>query len=1117
MLHLILGRAGSGKTEYLYRLAETQIRAGGTVTLLVPEQGSFDCERAMLHRLGPQDVRRAEVLSFTRLGDQVGRAYGGFAGRRLDDTGRALFMSLALEQVRDRLVLYRKSVENGDFIGLLLGMSAACKMGAVAPDKLAAAAAGLPGALRSKTEELALILDAYDALVAESYLDPLDDLSRLAQQLHRHPFFDGRTVLLDAFKGFTAQEFEVLDAVIAQSADCWISLCMDGRTDTQPGALFANVRKTARRLIDCAHRHGVPVAVPVVLEPGARFRTAALAAVEAHLFRSDGAPGCADDGSVRLVSAANKYEESAWIAAEIHRLVREEGYRWRDFTVIVRREDDYAAILDRALAQAGIPCFLDTPADVTSAPLMAYTLAALDAANARLESDALFRCLKTGLFPMEPDDVAELENYALLWAIDREAWDSEWKNHPRGFAAEWTDDDRARLERLNGLRCAVAEPLMRLRDKMNAGGTGAELARAVYEFLTETQAADRLHAAADALALDGEPDAAADALRLWDLLMALLDQTALVLRAPLDGRRYGRLLELAIQSAKLGELPQSLDEVTVGGADRTRPSAPRVVFLAGAVQGVFPAATGGGGLFTDHERRVLADRGLEIARSAEEQTVEEQFLAYSAACSPSERLVISSYGATSAGEGMLPSELATECRRIFPAMTVLSAAPDGLPETEGAAFAQFAAHYGENSVPQATLHALFDGDASRRAVMASVGRAASPGAFRFADPAAATALFGARMTLSPSRIETFAHCPFQYFCRYGMDAQERRPARMDALEYGTLIHFLLEHMVRDGLTADEAALRPRVHALLDEYLAARLGGADGKSERFLALYRRFEDTAVQLLQYIAAEQAQSQFAPEAFELTIGRGGDVPPVHIPLPDGGSIEIAGKIDRVDCYTHGGETFVRVIDYKTGAKKFALSDVLYGINMQMLLYLMTLQQNGLRGRTVQPAGVLYLPARTPRINADHLTDGEARMSALMKEMKMNGMVLRDDAVIRAMDAAGDGLFIPVKRKADGTPDAYASLYTMEQFGQIARHMQQVVRQMGAQLHAGRIPAVPVGKSCEYCSFAAVCGHEPNDPVTEVPAMTMKNALAALDAADGARENGGIVPDAGAARMTR
>ena len=144
---------------------------------------------------------------------------------------------------------------------------------------------------------------------------------------------------------------------------------------------------------------------------------------------------------------------------------------------------------------------------------------------------------------------------------------------------------------------------MRLRDKMNAGGTGAELARAVYEFLTETQAADRLHTAADALALDGEPDAAADALRLWDLLMALLDQTALVLRAPLDGRRYGRLLELAIQSAKLGELPQSLDEVTVGGADRTRPSAPRVVFLAGAVQGVFPAAAGGGGGFEGCARR----------------------------------------------------------------------------------------------------------------------------------------------------------------------------------------------------------------------------------------------------------------------------------------------------------------------------------------------------------------------------------------------------------------------------------------------------------------------------------------------------------------------------------
>lgn len=1098
MLHLIFGRAGSGKTEYIRRLASEQIRAGGDVMIIVPEQGSFDCERAMLRLLGPQNVRHAEVLSFTRLVNRVGRSYGGFAGRRLDDTGRALFMSLALEQVQDRLTLYRKSVENSDFIHMLLGLSAACKMGAVTPTQLSVASAGMTGTLRSKTEELAMILGAYDALIAESFLDPLDDLTRLAEQLRLHPFFAGRTVLLDAFKGFTAQEFDVLDAVIAQSADCWITLCTDGLDDPEQGTgLFSNVRKTARRLLDCARRHQVRVAAPVLLEPGARFCSDALTQVEAHLFRTGDSPECIADDSVQLIAASNKYEEAAWISAEIHRLVREMGYHWRDFAVIVRQESDYEGILDRALMHAGIPCFMDRPADVTAAPLMAYVLSALDAVNGRMDSDAVFRCLKTGLFGLNEDIIAELENYALMWNIDREAWNSIWKNHPRGFADEWTEVDRAALDRLNAAREEISGAFGRLSERIQTG-TGTELAGAIYGFLRDTHAADHLRAAADALEGDGEPAVSDEQLRLWDLLMDLLDQAALVLRRPLDGKRFARLLELAIRSAKLGELPQSLDEVTVGGADRTRPSAPRVVFLAGAVQGVFPAAAGGGGLFTDHERRILADRGLEIVRSMAEQTVEERFLAYTAACSPSERLYVSMYGSASDGEGALPSELITECRRIFPGISIRSAGQHTL-ETENAAFEHFAAHYGENSVEQATLSALFADDPARQEAQLAIRRAAEPEPFRFTDPHTAQSLFGMRMTLSPSRVETYARCPFQYFCRYGMDAQERRPAKIDALEYGTLIHYLLEHMLRNGAcAAPEPELRARVHSLLTEYLESHLGGAEGKSARFLALYGRFEAIAVQLLQYIAAEQRQSQFTPEAFELNIARGGDVPPVHIPLPDGGSIEVIGKIDRVDCFTHDGETYVRVIDYKTGAKKFSLTDILYGINMQMLIYLMTLHENGLAGRPVLPGGVLYLPARTPRIPAAHGGNAEEEAVKLMREMRMSGMVLREDSVIHAMEREGRGLYIPVKLKNDGSPDAASSLYTMAQFGRLSRHIQSVIRQMGSQLHAGHIPAAPVGRGCEYCRFAPVCGHEPNDPVVEIPSMSLQKAFQRLERSD-------------------
>lgn len=1106
MLHLIFGRAGSGKTEYAHRLIEEQVRAGGEAIAMVPEQGSFDCERALLRRLGPRDARRAEVLSFTRLSDRVGREYGGFAGRRLNDTGRTLFMSLALEQVSDRLTVYRRPAENSDFLALLLGASAACKMGAASPEALMQAAAGLTeGVLRSKTEELGLILAAYDALVAEQFLDPQDDLTRLAQQLQTHPFFRGRTVVLDAFKGFTAQEFAVLDCILAQAQDCWITLCTDQLDDPEHGAgLFSNVRRTAQRLIDSARRHDVPVAAPVTLEPGARFASPMLRAAEAALFRSEksvyaGAP----DGSVVLAAAANKYEEADWIAAEIHRMAREEHRPWRDFTIIVRREADYAGVLDRALRRAGIPCFMDVPADVTAAPLMADALAALEAANTGMDSDAVFRCLKTGLFGLTTDEIAALENYTFLWSIDRDAWLSEWAGHPRGFADEWTDDDRAVLAQLNALRARVAEPFGALRRRMDAGGTGAELAVALYNFLTDTGAAEHLTNAAAALTQDGDPDAADAELRLWNLLMDILDQTALVLRQPLSGRKYARLLELAIASAKLGELPQSLNEVTVGGADRTRPAAPKVVFLAGAVQGVFPAATDSGGLFTDRERRLLAERGLDIARSSEEQTVEERFLAYTAVGSPSERLVVSYWGATTAGEGTLPSELVSALTHTFPALTAQTCdRSSALPETEAEAFDRLAAHWGESTAEQAALQAWFTRDPQRADAMAAVARAAQREPFRFADSAAAQRLFGTRMRLSPSRVELFYQCPFRYFCRYGMNAQERRPAKIDALEYGTLIHDLLEQTLRARTAAELNAMSDRVLAewvqqLLEDYLERRLGGRADKSERFLTLYARFAQIAAQLLRYIAAELAQSRFAPAAFELEIAPG-SVKPVHIALPDGGSIEIVGKIDRVDYLELDGVPYVRVIDYKTGAKKFSLNDILCGVNMQMLLYLMTLHESGFAGKKPEPAGVLYLPARSPRISASHDLPPEAVADAAAAEMRMSGMVLQDDRVIRGMEPGVRGVYIPVKLKKDGTPDAHSSLYTLEQFGIISRHMKRLVAQMGAQLHRGEIDAAPLDKICARCGYAAVCGHEADDPVRALPRCSGKDAMARMTAED-------------------
>ena len=109
MLELILGRAGTGKTTLLRkRLAEST--APKTI-LIVPEQYTFESERALLMEYGAETANRVQVYSFTRLAQTAFLQYGGGAGKRLTDGGRRILMTLALENCADQLTLFEKSAD----------------------------------------------------------------------------------------------------------------------------------------------------------------------------------------------------------------------------------------------------------------------------------------------------------------------------------------------------------------------------------------------------------------------------------------------------------------------------------------------------------------------------------------------------------------------------------------------------------------------------------------------------------------------------------------------------------------------------------------------------------------------------------------------------------------------------------------------------------------------------------------------------------------------------------------------------------------------------------------------------------------------------------------------
>lgn len=1097
MLQFILGRAGSGKTEYLRRaLVDRSLAAGSRCIMLVPEQFSFETEKAMLRLAGPQRTNAIGIYSFTRLAETVFRRQGGVAGHRLSDGGRRILMSSAISACEDVLEVYQSAAKSGRITDLMLTAVDELKLCGISPEDLTSTAGTLHSrGLAQKLRELGAVYAAYDALVAASYLDSRDDLTRLAQVLEGADSFSGCTIAVDSFEGFTQQELDVLSQLLRQADTVLVSLCTDGLSQDEAG-LFALVDRTRHQVTAVAQEQGVKILPPVMLTQARRFRNENLKLLEAQLFCPEEVLTSPDHQGLALYQARDVFDESEFVAASIRRLAME-GVRYRDITIICRSPQQYYGSLDVALKKRDIPCFMSQPVRVDAEPVTRFILNAFEAVQSGLSTEDLLEMLKTGVSGFTSEEISELENYAYLWKLTGAAWREPFVRHPRGFGWEMTGDDQTQLDALNAMRRRLIPPLETFA-AATADASGAGISRAAYALLMDFGLEETLPEYCRQLELAGEDALAARQLRVWDLLIETLDQMHSILGDRKTSReRFYRLLKEVLAGEDVSEIPQTADQVIFGTAEQVRQSSPRVVFLMGVTQGDFPLNPRSSGVFSDAERRELIALKLPLGDPLEQKAIEERYLAYSVACLASERLILS-WPRSVGGEDKEPSELIAGVRGVFPTLQ-----PErDLDETffansREAAFSRMAARWREDTPQAEALRQFVREDPDHAGRLAALERASGQRPQRVADPALAKKIYDDRIFLSPTQIETYHSCPFKYFCRYGLNARERRPAEVDVLQYGTLMHYLLEKVfseppeVRAGWSEEDLA--QLVSDWISGYAGENLGGMDLLSSRQKYRLRRMGASACKLIRHLEAELAQSRFVPEHTEWKLGK--NAPALKVETEDGTTITVGGTIDRVDVFHRpDGRSFVRVIDYKTGGKDFKLGDVLYGLNMQMLVYLAALVQNGRQF----PAGILYVPAAEPSVNAERGASPEDIQKASRKELRMSGLVLNDSEIIQAMEAGAKGVFIPAALKKDGTPDSHSSVLGDRQLAQVLEYSKRLIASMGQELLRGEAAARPNMKNrsaCQYCPYSAVCGKELGERDIENERLSQKEAMAEIE----------------------
>ena len=243
--------------------------------------------------------------------------------------------------------------------------------------------------------------------------------------------------------------------------------------------------------------------------------------------------------------------------------------------------------MEQIFRRYDIPLFWDNRMDIRHVALIRGLLSALDAVYSKFDTEHVLALAKSPLLGLDYTAVLELENYCYTWSISKEQWLTTWDNNPRGISAAFSEEDKAELERINATAQAIMEPLRHPQAALQ-DADGLQFASAIYGFLMEIDAREKLRSAFASEGLLYEQILQQNN-EAWDVLMDLLDTMANVLEGhilPLE--QLCELFRMGIEASDFGTIPNTLDQVAVGTADRIRPNEPKVVFVLGMNQGEFP-------------------------------------------------------------------------------------------------------------------------------------------------------------------------------------------------------------------------------------------------------------------------------------------------------------------------------------------------------------------------------------------------------------------------------------------------------------------------------------------------------------------------------------------------
>ncbi len=1129
-VRFVLGRGGYGKTSVCLNEICSQLRASATgspLIWIVPEQGSFQAEYAIVSRPELRGSMRAEVLSFRRLAHRLMQQERGTSRVYIDDAGKQMILLKAVHVVGERLNFYRATTISDGLLEQMGRLFAEWKRNGVSEERLASfadeqeqdEAQTVERSLAAKLRDLLLIYQSYEAELAKHYVDAEDDLILLANLIERSAHIRQAEIWLDGFHGFTSLELNVLTQLAIHCRRLTITLCLDREYSERESLdelnLFHRTAVTYKQLRAMCAKFGVQVEATLDLNgtaramgpTGARYannaehvlrrqRSSALVHLESTFEQRPAIAYRGEMDGLTLCPAVNRRVEIETAAIEISRLAREEGARWRDMALMMRNIDDYLPLIREIFPKYEIPFFSDQKRSVADHPLVEFVRASLQTVQRYWRYDDLFRAIKTGFFvPNKSEeeqqqlqtDIDLLENVVLAAGLERRRWlhDTYWEKPLR---INGSTIDGATWKRLLQCRKLILQPLLKLQKGLTDCNDVRSAVQVLYDYLCDLRVPETCERMGERRRQAGDLEAAQDNAAIWTSIIHILDQNVEILGdMSFRTNQWVRTFDRALESLKVGFVPPSLDQVLVGSLDRTRAGDVQYMFLVGVNEGVLPAKVTEKGLLSDRERNLLIAADIPLSPASLRMLLDESFLLYTTIATCVRRLRVSYALGNESGKGLIASGWIGQLYQMFPVLKEtwhlveldyatmgIDALRQSLQHPQQALQAWI--ENGERIIGQ-SLHKV---PALERRLQRLDQAAAYRNETKRLTTEAVRGVYGEQWKGSVSRFELFSKCAFAHFARYGLRLREREAFELKPMHTGSLYHEVIETVIKqckdEGCKLsdlDEQQLATKV----DEALQSAVGNIQhailtSSIEQQYTL-EKLTRVVTETLTGIAAHERVSSFETAALEWAFEQRWE------------SFTLQGVVDRLDVATDSqGRKWLRVIDYKSGGKKLDLNQLYHGISLQLLAYLdiASEQAETLLGDKAEVAGAFYFHIHDKVEPEPHPLTPDEQAKQDRKRYRMSGYVVDEMDVIRMMDhelhqPKTESSVLPVQTVDSGALHgrAKAHLLTSEQWQQLRTFVRTKMGEIGQGIQSGgnaiRPHKLGSTNACEYCDFKSVC----------------------------------------------